>query len=120
MGSADTPSQRQFDDLLADIIRTTHRHPIIDSVRELTALLRHDFPDAYGDRSFSGLRRDVTTAIAWTASRLYRLPLVVDDLRRGVPFDEAVATAQARPLHMSKHQLQEALRRLRELPDPNC
>lgn len=120
MRSVDSPSQRQFDDLLADIIRTTYRHPVINSVRELTAYLKTDFPDVYGHRSYGNLRLDVTKAIAWAASRLYRLPLFFEDIKRGMSIDDAFATAQARPLQMTKEQFQEVLKRLRASPDPNC
>jgi hypothetical protein len=129
MGSADSPSQRQFDDLLADIIRTTHRHPVIDSVRDLTAWLRSDFPDAYRHRSYGNLRLDVTRVMHWAASRLYRFKLFLDDVNLGLDkttglFDEAIlekafAAAQARPLRMTEEQFQETLKRLRALPEPH-
>jgi hypothetical protein len=129
MGGALTASQRQLDDLLGDIIRTTHRHPVIDSVRELTALLRDEFPDEYGHRQPDTFRKDVAKVMHWAASRLYRLRLAKDDLMAGFDeatglFDEAVvnkaaAAAQVRLLHMSRDQLQGTLQRLRELPDPD-
>src|SRR5262245_16539008 len=108
MGRATHPSQRELDDLLVDIAYTKQK---IKSVRELVTVLK--WQPKYQHYPDETLRNHVTEAMHWAASRLYRLKLFHDDLKRGVPFDEAAAAAQARPLKLNRDQFTKTLQVLR-------
>jgi len=114
MGSATMPSQRLFDDLLWDVMQTCLRHDLTMSVRQLVVWMQRDFPE-YGLVPYRTLRHDIADRMHWAASRLYRLKLFNDDLKRGVPFDEAVKAAQDRPLKLNQDQFKKTLQRLCEL-----
>ena len=110
LGSATTTSQRSFDDLLLDIARLKQK---AKSIRDVVIALM--WQPKYQACSYRTLRRDVTVAMCWAASRLHRLKLFRDDIERGVPFDEAVDAAQARkPPRLNKDQFSNALQCLRE------
>jgi hypothetical protein len=132
LGRATKPSQRRIDDLLLDIARTKQK---IKSVRELVTVLR--WQPKYHQYPYETLRNDVTEAMHWAASRLYRLKLLRDDVMLGFDpaatfvnpktgkvagtglFDEAIvnraiAAAQARPLKLNQDQFKKTLKVLRE------
>jgi len=111
MGGATTPSQRTFDDLLWDVMQTCLRHHLTTSVRELVGWMQLDFPE-YGLIPDRTLRRDVAAAIRF-AAKLHHLKLLRDDLKRGVPFDEAAAWD--RPFKLNQHQFKNALQSLCEV-----
>jgi hypothetical protein len=106
------PDQRALGNLLRDIVETIDRRKFIEinSVLELTKWLRTDFRK-YKAVNYYTLRHDVAKAISWVA-RMRRLQLVRDDLDRGVPFDEAIAIAELRPLE--RRQVRKTLTYLRE------
>jgi hypothetical protein len=125
MGSATMPSQRAFDDLLWDVMQTCLRHDLTTSTRSLAAWMRLDFPkyQLVPDRT---LRRDIAAVMNWAASRPYRLPLFVNDVKSGFDeatgffneaiFDKAVAAAWARkPPKLNRDQFKKTLKRLCEL-----
>lgn len=109
LGRATHPSQLALDDLLKDIARTKQK---IKSVRELVTVLK--WQPKYQHYPDETLRNHVTEVMHWAASRLYRLKLFADDLK-AIPFDEAVAAAQARPLKLQQDQFKKTLERLREV-----
>jgi hypothetical protein len=109
MGRATHKSQRELDDLLVDIARTRQK---IKSVRELVTVLK--WQPKYENIPDETLRTHVTEVMHWAASRLHRLKLFSDDLKHGVPFDEAVAAAQARPLKLDRDQFLKTLQVVRE------
>jgi hypothetical protein len=123
-GSAAFPSQREFDDLLWDVMQTCLRHDLTTSVRQLVEWMQRDFPK-YEPIPYRTLRRDVTEAMHWAASRLYRLRLLKDDVMLGfneapglfdeATVDKAFAAAQARPTKLNQDQFKKTLRRLCEL-----
>jgi hypothetical protein len=125
MGRAAHKSQRNFDDLLWDVMQTCLRHDLTASARELVWWMQRDFPDQYGSIPFRTVRRDVTKAMHWAASRLYRLPLFKNEAMLGfneaigffdeATIDKAVATAQARPTKLNEDQLKKTLWRICEL-----
>jgi hypothetical protein len=110
LGRKTHPSQLALDDLLRDIARTKQK---IKSVRELITVLR--WQPKYQDIPYETLRNHVTETMHWAASRLYRLGLFADDLKRDVHFDEAIVAAQARPLKLDQDQFKKTLERLREI-----
>jgi hypothetical protein len=137
--SATFPSQRGWDDLLWDVMQTCVRHDLTTSVRQLVGWMQRDFPE-YQLASYRTLRRDVTEAMHWAASRLHRLKLLRDDVMRGfdpaatfvdpktgkvagtglfdeATFDKAVAAAQdkSKSLKLNQDQFKKTLQRLCEL-----
>ena len=114
MGGATTPSQRAFDDLLWDVMQTCLRHDRTTSVRQLVVWMQRDFPE-YELIPYRTLRRVIAARMHWAASKLHRLKLFHDDLKRGVPFDEAVTAAQKRPLKLNRDQFTSTRQRLCEL-----
>jgi hypothetical protein len=110
MGSATMPSQLALDELLLDIARTKPNIKI-KSVRELVTVLK--WQPKYKKYPDETLRNHVTEVMHWAASRLYRLRLIHDDLKHGVPFDDAVAAARDRPRRMNRAQFLETLQRVR-------